>query len=440
MKKHLKIKNINLLFLIKAGIGSAIAIIVAQSLGLLYSPSAGIITLLTLQNTKKETIVIAVKRILSFILATVIAFLSFETMGYHSIAFGVFVFLFVAMCILFRLKDGISMNAVLMTHFLVEKRFDFPLIRNEVGILMIGMVIGIMLNLIMPKNRARIRKEQMALEDEFRNLLHELKDSLANKDACYVQGMIGGKPDDNLEDNSQIEDSSQLQIGASIRLKLETSNQLQIGASNQLQLETSNRLKNKFQVEDGFPLEVCQQLKDKSNRIQQDTAKMILQRENDFKKNDSKENESLEKSFERLDHMLERLLQKAYEEADNTLLTDTRYMISYLQMRKVQSDVLKSISKNIRRIPVILSQTKPIVQFMGTIADSFHELNNAKALLEELHELYQYFRDDKLPNSREEFEYRAILFQILNELEYFLVMKRNFIIEIEKKDLKKYWE
>ena len=87
MKKHLKIKNINLLFLIKAGIGSAIAIIVAQSLGLLYSPSAGIITLLTLQNTKKETIVIAVKRILSFILATVIAFLSFETMGYHSIAF-----------------------------------------------------------------------------------------------------------------------------------------------------------------------------------------------------------------------------------------------------------------------------------------------------------------------------------------------------------------
>ena len=87
-----------------------------------------------------------------------------------------------------------------------------------------------------------------------------------------------------------------------------------------MQLETSNRLKNKFQVEDGFPLEVCQQLKDKSNRIQQDTAKMILQRENDFKKNDSKENESLEKSFERLDHMLERLLQKAYEEADNTLL------------------------------------------------------------------------------------------------------------------------
>ena len=109
------------------------------------------------------------------------------------------------------------MNAVLMTHFLVEKRFDFPLIRNEVGILMIGMVIGIMLNLIMPKNRARIRKEQMALEDEFRNLLHELKDSLANKDACYVQGMIGGKPDDNLEDNSQIEDSANI---ASMQLEL----------------------------------------------------------------------------------------------------------------------------------------------------------------------------------------------------------------------------
>lgn len=38
----------------KSGIGAAIAIIIAEGLGLLYGPSAGIITLLFIQDTKKE--------------------------------------------------------------------------------------------------------------------------------------------------------------------------------------------------------------------------------------------------------------------------------------------------------------------------------------------------------------------------------------------------
>ena len=151
------IKKVNVLYLIKAGLGSALAIILADRLGFIYSPSAGIITLLTLQNTKKETILIALKRVEAFILAVIITYFLFTSIGYTPIAFGLFVFLFVAGCILFKLKDGIAMNSVLMTHFLIEQRMDVSLFINEIALLAIGMGIGIALNLLMPKNKEKIR-------------------------------------------------------------------------------------------------------------------------------------------------------------------------------------------------------------------------------------------------------------------------------------------
>ena len=48
-------KNINLIKTLKIAAGSMLAIIIAQSLNISYSTSAGIITLLSIQNTKKST-------------------------------------------------------------------------------------------------------------------------------------------------------------------------------------------------------------------------------------------------------------------------------------------------------------------------------------------------------------------------------------------------
>ena len=49
----------------KIGIGSAIAIFLAETMKLSYATSAGIVTMLTIQNTRKDTFNLAVKRILS---------------------------------------------------------------------------------------------------------------------------------------------------------------------------------------------------------------------------------------------------------------------------------------------------------------------------------------------------------------------------------------
>lgn len=66
-------KNINLIKVIKIAVGTGLAIFIAGIFGLNYSASAGIITLLSIQDTKKSTIKIAVKRIAAFVLAMLIS-------------------------------------------------------------------------------------------------------------------------------------------------------------------------------------------------------------------------------------------------------------------------------------------------------------------------------------------------------------------------------
>lgn len=356
----------------KTGIGSAIAILIAESLGLLYSPSAGIITLLSIQNTKKETILVAIKRLISFFMAVIISFIMFNSLGYNSLVFGGFVLVFVGLSNLLDLKEGISMNAVLMTHFLIEKRIDWPLLLNEILILTIGMGIGIVINLIMPNYKKQILMKQRMLEVEMKKMLKTMALALKDKRSCLVQELSYK----NLSNND---------ITNEAKTYTEDKNN-----QSMLNMDDSNN-------------------------------KVII-------------------DFRSLDALLDDLLHKAYEDAGNTLLSNTRYLISYLEMRRHQIDVLKEISRNIMEIPVILKQSLPLSEFINNIADSFHEQNNAMELLKELQLLFEHYKQDTLPVTRKEFEYRATLFQILKELEYFLIIKRNFILELENIDMKSYLE
>nr|WP_300002461.1 aromatic acid exporter family protein [Tissierella sp.] len=326
-----KIKDLNFLLLLKTGIGSAIAIILANRFNLLYSASAGIITLLTIQNTKIETISIALKRIAAFFIAVAIAFAVFNQFGYSSASFGAFIFIFVAICNLLGLQDGISMNAVLTTHFLIEKRMDAPFILNEISLLIIGMGIGIVINLIMPKNMDRIKKEQEIIETKMKDILKCISCVLKGKKECLA----------------------------------------------------------------------C----------------------NDFQE---------EIDIKDLERLLNGSIEAAYQEAGNTLLTETRYQISYLEMRKLQLVALKDIFKNIQEINGIIPQSIRVSRYIEKVADEFHELNNVKALMSDLEELYESFRKETLPKTREEFENRAILFNILSDIERFLQIKRSFIIKEEE--------
>ena len=49
-------------------------------------------------------------------------------------------------------------------------------------------------------------------------------------------------------------------------------------------------------------------------------------------------------------------------------------------------------------------------------------------------------RQQPLPATREEFEARAVLLQVLLELERFLVLKREFVQGLSREDISAFWE
>lgn len=177
-----------MLKLIKIAVGSAASIFLADLLGLAYGTAAGIITLLTIQDTTRETITLSAKRLCAFLLATFLAYMVFHLMGYHVFAYGVFLFLFIAACMPLRLGAAVSINAVLATHYLLEKDMSPALIGNEALLLLIGAGIGTLLNLYMPGKGKEIRAMQRTLEEDLRLVLLRMAEYSRKEDRSDYTG------------------------------------------------------------------------------------------------------------------------------------------------------------------------------------------------------------------------------------------------------------
>lgn len=167
-------KKINFIKVLKIAIGTGISIIIAEFLGLKYVSSAGIITLLSIQDTKKSTIKIALKRIAGFVVSMFIAFVAFNLIGYNVPAFICYLLVFVSICIAFGMYESLSPCAVLVTHIMSERYMNIGVVRNEALLMLIGASVGIILNMYMPRNLAHIREYQAKIEDEIRIILDKL--------------------------------------------------------------------------------------------------------------------------------------------------------------------------------------------------------------------------------------------------------------------------
>lgn len=177
-----------MLKIIKIAVGSVAAILLADAIGLNYATSAGIVTLLTIQDTAKETISISVKRIGAFLLAAVLAYAVFHLTGYRVLSFGIFLFLFIACCRPLGLSSAVSTNAVLVTHYLAKKDMSLPIIGNEAMLLCIGAGIGTLLNLYMPGKVKEIRTMQRMLEADLRNVLFRMSEYIKREDKSDYTG------------------------------------------------------------------------------------------------------------------------------------------------------------------------------------------------------------------------------------------------------------
>lgn len=166
---------------LKIALAAVLAMALAGALGLQYSATAGIITILSIQGTKLETFKTAGKRALAFLCALVLAGLCYGLLGYSVWAFGVYLFLFVLLCLVMGWQEAIAMDSVLVSHFLSHGVF-FPLLGNEVLLFVVGTGFGILVNLHLRSRREQFTLASDQVDEHIKEILGDMAQWLAKEE------------------------------------------------------------------------------------------------------------------------------------------------------------------------------------------------------------------------------------------------------------------
>lgn len=172
--------NINFNKVFRIAGGSTLSYLICHMLGLEYSASAAVITLLSIQDTKKETVNDVIKRILSYFYAMLSAHILFTNIGYNEGAFFVFMLLLVSVSYILGWLNTLSSSTVVTTHFLLMKSFSPHAIYNEVMLLFIGSLCALILNVFFRDISAKIKRDCEIIELDISSLLKKTAFSIEN--------------------------------------------------------------------------------------------------------------------------------------------------------------------------------------------------------------------------------------------------------------------
>lgn len=159
---------------IKAAGSAAAAILVASLLSLPYSATAGIIAILSLMGSKRETLKVALGRLMAYASALLIAFVCFSLLGDGLLAFGVYLFLFAALCYACSWGYATAMVSVLISHFMGSGGMTWMQVGNETLLFLIGTTCGIVTNLHLRPDEKRMQQLLGAADDGMRQVLSAL--------------------------------------------------------------------------------------------------------------------------------------------------------------------------------------------------------------------------------------------------------------------------
>lgn len=310
---------------LKIAVAALLAIALAGELGLKYSATAGIITVLSIQNTKRETLKSAGKRGLAFLCAIALSAVCFRLFDFTLWAFAIYLFFFAFLCLVLGWGEAIAMDSVLITHFLTEKSMSPAMLANESLLFLIGAGVGILVNLHLHKKDGAFARLAEEADNQIKGILHRMVGWLPREDKTAYGGDC----------------------------------------------------------------------------------------------------------FERLGAALEEAKLCAAANYNNVLFGKSSYELDYIRMRERQSVLLKEIYNNIKRIEYLPKQAEQVAVLLGKIEAGYHRDNTVEELLQELETLLGEMKEQPLPESREEFEARAILFYILMQLKNLLYLKREFVEQRE---------
>ncbi|MGL4981171.1 MAG: aromatic acid exporter family protein [Fusobacteriaceae bacterium] len=163
---------------LKSAAATVISIAIAQHLGLKYALTAGIIAIISIQGTRKESFKIAFDRIIATVIGLLVSDILFYFIGYNYLMLGIFILIFMPICVRFNLIQGFLVNVVLATHLISEQSSSFSLLINEFVLLLIGLGTAVIFNLYVPDLNRELRKLSEEMGKSIQNILLDMSKSL----------------------------------------------------------------------------------------------------------------------------------------------------------------------------------------------------------------------------------------------------------------------
>lgn len=304
---------------IKTAIGTPIAIWITQMLGVTNFVSAGILTILCIQPSRKLSVLSAWDRFFACLLAILFSYVFFRLFGYSPVVIGLMLMIFIPVLVYFDITQGIGTSVVIILNIYGQKMISLPFLVDQFLIIVVGVGTGLLMNLYMPNLERKMRTLQAKLENKFRIILHEISVSIQEPEREW----------------------------------------------------------NKKEIEE------CRKILKQAGRL------VGIDKEN-------------------------HLLREEHPYAD------------YFSMRGRQLILLEAMLPLVDTLPRQDELSDHIAEFFEGLSAAVHPGNTADKFLEELKDLKREFRREDLPVNQEEFETRSNLFQLLHEIEDYLIIKSKF--------------
>lgn len=141
-----------------------------------------------------------------------------------------------------------------------------------------------------------------------------------------------------------------------------------------------------------------------------------------------------------LEKDLQRYIREANEYQDNTFHSHPGYYIDYFEMRYDQCQALHNLHYEMQKIRKMPRQAQVIADYMIYLMDFVVEHNVPTDQINKLEQIFEDMRHEALPETREEFESRAMLYHILMDIEEFLKYKKKFVEGLSERQRKEYWK
>ena len=157
---------------IKTIISAVTAMYIAYFIGLPTYTSAGLIAIISVQNTTKKSLDYAVQRFIAAMVGLLIATGIFYVFGFEIWAIGIFMLILIPMAVRLKVTEGIVVTVVTVTRVFNAGSISIETLSYEVLNLFIGITVALIANLYMPNVEREIKQSVEKIEENYREILH----------------------------------------------------------------------------------------------------------------------------------------------------------------------------------------------------------------------------------------------------------------------------